>query len=176
MRGFRAFQPVAVVGLLAILIFTACSDDPNEPAPEPGAVGSFVDHSGCLSNGKQDESPIPQDRGFLFWSYDSDTGTLRVDHVNAGLNCCPEYTAAITVTADALTITETETEGLCNCLCLFRLSFEVTDLPVGVYRIDVDEEYLAPEDPPLAGVIDLTQAEFGTIQAQRSHYPWDMGD
>jgi hypothetical protein len=47
-------------------------------------------------------------------------------------------------------------------------------LPVGSYAIIVDAEYLEPGDPPLQGVIDLTQAVSGTIEAKRCHYPWDM--
>ena len=160
--------------LAAILALAACSDDPQEPAPEPGPVGSLVDASGCKNkDGHEDPPVLPNDRGFLFWSYNADTGLLRVNHVNAGLNCCPEYTASIALAGDQLTVTETETEGLCDCLCLFDFAFEVTNLPVGVYEITVDEEYLEPENDILAGIIDLTQAEFGTIEAARRHYPWN---
>ena len=74
--------------LAAILALAACSDDPQEPAPEPGPVGSLVDASGCKNkDGHEDPPVLPTDRGFLFWSYNADTGLLRVNHVNAGLNC-----------------------------------------------------------------------------------------
>lgn len=174
MRECRFASPAAVIGLLVLLSLAACGDDSHDPRPLPDPQGVLVDASGCLGK-VDDENPLPRDRGFLFWSYDADTGALRLDHVNAGLNCCPEYTAAVTVTADSLIITEIETAGLCDCVCLYRFTFEVTDLPVGVYEIVVREECLAPGDPPLAGVIDLTGAEFGTIQALRGHYPWDPG-
>lgn len=174
MRRFIVLLPVAV-WLLIIPIMAGCSDDPKEPAPEPGPVGQLVDATGCKGKDRDEDPPIlPTDRGFLFWSYEANTGLLRVEHVNAGLNCCPEYTATITIAGDQLLITEAETLGMCSCLCLYDLAFEVTSLPVGLYKITVDEECLVSEDPPLEGVIDLTQAEFGTIEAKRDHYPWNM--
>ena len=174
MRRYIVLLPVAVC-LLAIPIMSGCRDDPKEPAPEPGPVGQLVDVTGCNDKAHDEDPPVlPTDRGFLFWSYEVNTGLLRVEHVNAGLNCCPEYTATITIAGDQLVITETETQGQCNCLCLYDFAFEVTNLPVGLYEITVDEEYLESGDPLLEGVIDLTQAEFGTIQAMRDHYPWDM--
>ena len=174
MRRFHVLVPVAVC-LLAIPIMSACSDNPKEPAPEPGPVGHLVDVTECKSEDRsEDPSILPTDRGFLFWSYNVDTGLLRVEHVNAGLNCCPVYTSTITIAGDQLMITEIETQGLCCCLCLYDFAFEVTNLPIGLYEITVVEEYLESGDPPLEGVIDLTQAEFGTIEAKRNHYPWDM--
>ncbi len=174
MRRYIVLLPVAVC-LLAIPIMSGCSDDPEEPAPEPGPVGQLVDVTGCNDQAHDEDPPVlPTDRGFLFWSYEVNTGLLRVEHVNAGLNCCPEFTATITIAGEQLMITETETQGLCRCLCLYDFAFEVTKLPVGLYEITVNEEYLEPGDPLLEGVIDLTQAEFGTIQAIRDHEPWDM--
>ncbi len=174
MSRFHVLVLVAAC-LLAIPIISACSDNPKEPAPEPGPAGQLVDVTECKSKNRGEDPPVlPTDRGFLFWSYNVDTGLLRVEHVNAGLNCCPEYTATITIAGDRLMITEIETQGLCRCLCLNDFVFEVTNLPVGLYEITVDEEYLDSGDPPLEGVIDLTQAEFGTIKAKRGHYPWGM--
>ena len=170
MRRFLVLLPVAVC-LLVILIMSACSDNPKEPAPEPGPLGQLVDVTECKS---EDPPALPTDRGFLFWSYNVDAGLLRVDHVNAGLNCCPVYTSTISIAGDQLMITESETQGLCRCLCLYDFAFEVTNLPISLYEITVVEEYLESGDPPLEGVIDLTQAEFGTIEAKRDHYPWDM--
>ncbi len=174
MSRFHVLVLVAAC-LLAIPIISACSDNPKEPAPEPGPAGQLVDVTECKSKNRGEDPPVlPTDRGFLFWSYNVDTGLLRVEHVNAGLNCCPVYTSTITIAGDRLMITETETQGLCRCLCLYDFVFEVTNLPVGLYEITVDEEYLDSGDPPLEGVIDLTQAEFGTIKAKRGHYPWGM--
>lgn len=173
MKRILVFLPVWIC-LLVIPIMVGCGDDPENPSPEPGPVGQLVDATECKNKDRSDDPPVlPADRGFLFWSYDLDSGLLRIEHVNAALNCCPEYTATVTIVGNRLMITETEIQGMCHCLCLYDFAFEVTGLPVGVYEITVDEECLDPKDPLLEGFIDLTQAEFGTIQAIRGHYPWD---
>lgn len=165
----------AAACVLAVQIATGCGDDPKEPVPEPQPVGQLVDASDCkIGIGEENSSPLPTDRGFVFWTYDVDKRLLRIEHVNAALNCCPEYSTSVTISGGRVKITETESAGMCHCLCLYDFAFEVTDLPVGVYGIKVEEEYLEPEDPLLEGVIDLTQAEFGTIEAKRDHYPWGI--
>lgn len=169
----KTWMTRAFTAALAVFVLGGCGDDdPERPGPRTEPAGVFTGASDCKLFAKDD--PVRQDHGYLVWSYDLDAGLLRVDHFNAGLNCCPEYTASIAVAGDRLVITETETVGLCGCLCLFDLGFEVSDLPADVYEVTVVEEYLAPEDPPLTGTIDLTQAAFGTISAPRSRYPWNV--
>lgn len=152
-----------------------CVDRTHYPWGTEGTSGYLIGHTGCKSFGSAALSdPIPSDQDCLEYSYDED-GTLTFVHVNAGFNCCPT-SLLVDFSFDGNTITITESENLegygCYCLCLFDLSYVITNLPQGEYNIVVEEPYLPTGDQPLEFTVDLTLPAEGTHCEARSNYPW----
>lgn len=154
------------VSMLGIMIFgPGCSDstEPNEPS------GSLIDASDCKLFLKTDD--LPQD--CIAYDYDGQ-GTLTIRHLNTAFNCCPEYSATVSIQGSTVTVAEVETMGMCDCTCLFDLEFRVTSLPSGQYRLSVSQEYLGPDDPVHTLVLDLGGAVNDEQCFTRDRYPWNV--
>ncbi len=165
------------VCLWALAAFAACAEEPVLPEAATQPAARLVHASNCKSAATRQATPdMPSDRGCLRWNYYDRTRLLRLVHVNAGLNCCPEYTVSLTVEDGCLFVQEVETAGHCRCLCLYDFTFEIDDLPRGVYEVIVQENHLAGDDPPLVGIIDLTETESGSFCVPRGAYPWGRLD
>jgi hypothetical protein len=148
------------------------------PAPVCGAPpsGELVDHGPCKRfSAAKPLDTIPPDKDCLQYQYDF-SGTLTIKHINAGLNCCPEFVADMQVTGNTITITEIDStiDGGCECLCLFDLDYEIHDLIAGQYTIIFIEPYSKPEDPPLEAVINIGTNPSGEYCVSRCCYPWGL--
>ena len=164
-----------VVDLSQVVSDEYCVDRTHYPWGTEGTSGYLIGYTGCKSFGSAALSdPIPSDQDCLEYSYDED-GTLTFVHVNAGFNCCPT-SLLVDFSFDGNTITITESENLegygCYCLCLFDLSYVITNLLPGEYNIVVEEPYLPMGDQPLEFTVDLTLPTEGTHCEARSNYPW----
>lgn len=106
----------------------------------------------------------------LSWYYAG--GVLDLFHESAGLNCCPDYDPVVIVSGDSVTIDLSVTEGLCYCLCPFDLTYQVTNLPQGVYQVQVIEAVWLHGDTPISFELDLTSEPTGTVCEARTGYPW----
>lgn len=104
--------------------------------------------------------------------YDA-SGTLQLQHINAGFNCCPIIHTDISIDGNAIVISETETfdPDPCWCLCLFDLDYEIVNLPEGIYTIKVEGLYAEPEDY-LELTVDLVAHPTGVYCVSRTQYPW----
>lgn len=139
-------------------------------ASEPSGI--LVDLVGCKDFITLEDTPaveIPRD--CIEYEY-RPWGLLLLKHVNAGFNCCPLLDTQIMIEDDTITITETELEGNCDCLCLFDPTYQIVNLPPGVYAITVVEPYLQPGDEALEFTVDLNAAPAGGYCVERAHYPW----
>ena len=119
---------------------------------------------------------IPPDQDCIEYQYDGE-GTLVLDHINAGFNCCPSnLTADISIEQSLITITEYEhfdNTGPCYCLCLFDVDYQINNLPPGEYTIKVNEVYLEEGDELLEFTVNLPPSPYsGSFCVFRSHYPW----
>ena len=160
----------AMIGYMFISMqpFPEC---PASQSPE----GALVDHGACKSNeGKAAfDDDIPPTQDCLDWSYDG-YGTLTIEHINAGFNCCPVILADIEVVGNNITITQIDSldMGGCSCLCLFDLTYEITNLDPGTYTISVFEPYLPYDDSEMEVTIDLVAEPTGRYCLPRTQYPW----
>ncbi len=149
----------------------------NVPAP----TGTLVAHSPCKNSMSILSGPAgildspSSSEGCLEYQYQADTGTLRLTHVNAGFNCCPQVIhGVVTIDHNQINIVESEDGGLCMCLCLYDLDFEISNLVPGTYTIDVTEPLLPLTDPRLTVTLDLVRSPTGLICLPRSGYPWGL--
>jgi len=141
-------------------------------APCGPQTGSMVSHSNCLTMeqiGGSGQKNAMQD--CIEYHYDGQR-TLTLTHANAGLNCCPDFAAVVTVVGNVITIDETSIFGECNCLCVFNLDYQIINVPPGTYQISVLEQCLGGDDQPLQMTIDLVSAPSGSFCVERDHYPW----
>ncbi len=145
------------------------------PLPDCPATGTpsceMMGVGDCKTfSGSKDE--IPPDQGCIEYQYGND-GRLVLTHVNAGFNCCPVLDFEFTVSEGVITIEEIELEDLCDCLCLFDLTFEISDLPPGTYQINIIEPYIqGTAQDPLMFEADLSSAGSGSYCVDRHGYPW----
>jgi hypothetical protein len=139
------------------------------------ATGSLISRTSCKSfGGEALADSVQSNQSCLVYEYDG-SGTLGFIHANAGFNCCPtEITAWFSFEDGIIRVHEVEdlSGGGCHCLCLFDLQFEVTNIPPGIYTVEVVEPYLAEGEIPLTATLDLTSTGSGTRCVERSVYPW----
>lgn len=139
----------------------------------PGPAGRLVGRTDCKGSGVVPAGPAPvSSQECVEYDYDG-RSLLRLKHVNAGFNCCPDTISAdIDVSGRTVRIEETESSSLCDCSCLYDLSYEITALPPGTYRLEVIGPYQPDSDPPLTFQIDLGRAASGSYCVERTRYPW----
>ena len=161
--------------LTAMINHLYISLEPFPPCPLSGAPqGQLTNHSSCKSIEKSAalDDPRPTE-GCLDWSYDG-FGTLTIEHLNAGFNCCPVILADIEVVGNNIIVNQIDSldGGGCSCLCLFDLTYEITNLQPGIYKISVFEPYLPEGDAPMEVTINLATEPTGRFCLPRSQYPW----
>jgi len=146
---------------------------PEPTCPPTGISGYLADYSGCKEFVKTDGADtIPPTQDCIAYHYDGQ-GTLTLNHINAGFNCCPDsLNATFDLQNGLITIQQIEYGGVCDCNCLFDLTYVINLLPPGDYTIMVNEPYRHPEDPELIFEVDLNTADSGLYCVPRSYYPW----
>jgi hypothetical protein len=159
---------IPAIILLAWLAGGCASDSTAIGTLEP--LGEMVGFTGCKFENMSGAADIRPDTDCIRYSYDPNT--LRLVHVNTAFNCCTEFEAAATVSADTILITEHETAGVCRCLCLYDVEYQIDRLAEGIYRVIVSQEYLLDGDEPLEFTIDLGARPSGEYCVSRDHYPW----
>jgi hypothetical protein len=177
-RVFRI--SLAFITLLSfLLLFHGCGE---EVAPgggiAPGTpIGTLVDATGCKDPILGTERGAPLTSDCIFWEYDG-SDTLRVVHVNAALNCCPgTIVGLVEVNGRSITIEETEGDDaiMCHCLCLYDLSYEISDVAAGEFTISFVEQYIPEGSEILSVTVDLESEPLGSSCVQRNTYPWSTG-
>jgi len=138
-----------------------------------------VTHGGCKWFTVETGATGPAaDQDCMLWLYDG-LGTLQIQHLNAGFNCCPSEMDVAVEREDALIrIIESEyfdESGGCDCLCLFDLQFDIGDVAPGDYTITVEEPYRHPGDDLLQFDVTLPAGPASDSHCvARSSYPWSM--
>ena len=140
------------------------------PDPQCLPFGELPEAPACNAGSESPEMDGNLD--CLRFSYDGES-FLQMQHVNAGLNCCPDpWNPVITVTDDQIIIDETGIDGLCDCECLFDLDLYLHFVEPGTYEVIVLEPLMHPEEDSLIFTINLEEQTNGEYCVTRSYYPW----
>lgn len=108
------------------------------------------------------------------YTYNSESKTLILKHINAGFNCCPgKISFDATFSNDTLIIEESETSSLCNCNCLYDLEMEFKNFTDQNFQIKIIEPYLGNCEE-INFRIDLKSDKNGEWCSVRKSYPWGM--
>ncbi|UCF06461.1 MAG: hypothetical protein JSV33_05390 [bacterium] len=172
-RGLVRCILVSCLG--ALIVMLGCEERVTIRREATGLRLTVVGYTGCK---ELHESESGRRLEMIFdcvaYRYDG-SGTLFLDHINAGFNCCPgEIVADITIDGSTITISEGETESACDCLCLFDVHYRIDDLPPGTYTITFIEPYRRGEDEVLEFTVELDGTTSGSHCVERNHYPWDV--
>mgnify|MGYP007098393257 CR=1 FL=1 len=117
-------------------------------------------------------SDVPANQSCIYYEY-KDT-QLKINHVNAGFNCCPEgISVEINKSNESIEITELEEYGLCDCLCLFDIEYSISYVEPAEYTFIFIEPY-SNELNELKFTINLAEQSKGNFCVTRESYPWGI--
>jgi len=159
------------------IFFSSCEKDKTTSVPNQNEspAGALIQTSVCKNElAKAPADTISSDYDCILYQYDG-ISTLTLQHINTGFNCCPDTIMAdIDIEENQIHIVEKEGMGLCNCLCLFDLTYKITDVQSETYHITLSQMYLADQDSSFNVTIDLKQSASGRYCLYRQNYPWGL--
>ena len=159
--------------LVLLFVFFGCKEKVFTPEVSP--VGALVNYQGCkefFGGATIQGAGLDSTKECLQYEYDRD-GVLRLNHLNAGFNCCPgEIFADITVTGNMIIIEEQEKEAGCFCQCLFDVDYKFLNMLPGKYTIIVKGPYTSDESMVMEFTVDLYPSSSGMQCVNRAQYPW----
>ena len=168
----------SVIHTLAILalcmVMVACEEEQLPPSDaDPEISGNLVRVEGCKTSFTKDAAG--SNSSCMRFEYDAATRLLKLRHVNAGFNCCPEEIKAdIAVEKGVIRIVESEVGPNCRCNCLFDLYMEVEEVPATVFIVTVEEPLRNEKEKVIEFTIDLRTETQGEHCVPRNSYPWGM--
>ncbi len=166
--------------VLPLLLASGCENDRLT-----GSGDGLADPSGTLLSAGSckvfitDRAIIEPSLFFDCFEYSMETGGgLLLNHINAGLNCCPG-TIQADISIEGRTITISEREGddaeWCHCLCLYDIEYLFTGISTGRWTIIFKGPYTG-DGPDLEGTVDIAPGESGKVCLERDIYPWNIGN
>lgn len=155
--------------LFVLFLFAACEQTSHDTA-FVGEAGGLVFHSDCkLKSGK---AVLSNAESCVEYEFVECCKTLKINHINAGFNCCPDSMyCEVFVVDDTIRIVEHETMPMCHCNCLYDLNIQVNNLERKAYVLQFVEPY-AQEQTPLIFVVNLKESPSGSRCVSRTLYPW----
>lgn len=142
----------------------------NNPNPQ---LGKLISHTDCKYS---KDAFFNNTESCIEYIYNSTEKTIRLKHINAAFNCCPDQLFfTVQFLADTIIIEEAEKKQDCNCLCLYDVHIELYDIDERTYVLKFEEPYVY-NDESLTFQVDLQLNSSGIFCVQRSIYPWGMKD
>jgi hypothetical protein len=179
--GEADFNADYIVDITDLQVFLWASQFCEGPGPggtcipfcsPPPPSGSMTGQTGCKTwPATNATDPVTADQSCITWEYDGNS-RLTIRHVNAGLNCCPEGTAEVTVSDGLITVDERGIDGVCDCYCLYDLDLLVVNLPPGEYGFFVYENISGVPSGSFEFTVDLIASPTGMVCVDRPDYPW----
>ncbi len=154
------------IPLIALFLMVSC--DNTGPGDDDAR---YIGRTGCKNLITIEEFDSNQE--CIEYTYSGNT--LKIKHVNAGMNCCPEpMNASISVDGGIITIDESKAANGCKCLCIFDIDYQIDNLPAGSYKLVIKPFLELGSHQPLEGTIDLKKEPSGYFCAERTNYPWSI--
>lgn len=161
-----------------IIILYSCKKENNSTNDDETNLtisGELTSYSGCkIFKSGTIVSEIPDTLSCVNYSYNANSNTLAITHINSGFNCCPgSLYCTINSHTDTIIIEEFEKQPQCNCNCLFDLDIEVKGVESKKYQILFIEPY-AEGQAKLEFEADLKNSPVGSYCVTRYMYPWGL--
>ncbi len=153
--------------LVVVLITFAFACDNNISSKD----GKLISHTLC----KNEKNLFAEvNETCVEYSYDVESKTLNIKHINTAFNCCPDALySEITIDGNTITIEEFERKQECNCMCLYDMEMEVYNVERQTYTLKFEEPYIGDEYE-LTFDINLNENTSGTYCVERTNYPWEV--
>lgn len=121
-------------------------------------------------------------REMLYWRYDAQTRTLKIDNTRVVLNCCGYQDVEVRKRGETYVVTQTDKDenqygqpNRCGCLCVFDYSTEIFDVPETNIELSlimaVTDMGETRENIQYQGVLPLSQ---GSGEIVLKDYPEDL--
>ncbi|MCD4652408.1 hypothetical protein K8T06_00560 [bacterium] len=171
-HGLISFNSLVLVCIFFIGLGTGCDDSLSDPGGDSPSASTTA-HTGCKDTSTMAERSSSPTSDCITFQYDG-RGHLVMEHINAGLNCCPGPFSNILfeINGNEIVIDERHLETRCKCECLFDLTFEFVKLQADQYRVIVKEPLVESGDDPLTFIMDLRTRSSGVFCVDRDYYPW----
>jgi hypothetical protein len=160
---------VWIAALVFPFMITSCEKE--SPAVWSDLQVVLDQNEGCKQFGVKTDSYTSTQECIKYSYTDS---VLRITHINAGFNCCPEEIVIDTnYQSDTLRIDESEVNAFCDCNCLYDINYSISPVPEASFMLVVKGALgLRDGDQPLEIQIDLSEETSGEFCVSRSGYPW----
>jgi hypothetical protein len=134
-------------------------------------TGTLVYASHCVKPSGTDSKPTQHN--CLQYEYDG-VGLLHLTHLHTAFNYCPDQIVpTFEFRNETIRIRESEVlKNPCGCLCLYDVAYQIKDLPVAQYLIDVSQLHLSADEEVLRVLIDLSVTWKGQYCVERKQIPW----
>lgn len=168
------FWTMAFVLMIITYIISGCEKTSIQNNGKP--TGNLIKYSDCKNTVTGILSDTtPNNLDCIEYSYNNLNGILKLNHINAGFNCCPgKITADISINNDAIIINEKEQEAGCHCDCLFDIEYQFNNLQSLTFKLIVVEPYRPVDEDVLEFVLDLNIQPSGKFCVERKNYPWNI--
>lgn len=140
---------IILFGMAAGLVYCGCGDlnvSENPPPLQINPTVEFVEHSGCTLIGGKSADNYEK---CIALEYDG-SGELKLTSISSDFNCCPDsLEGTISFNDHTISIVETEYVGPmsgCDCYCPYDFAYQISDIPPGVYTINIEILPLIPDD------------------------------
>ena len=160
------------IPVLLLLLLPGCE---QEKEYNLAISGKLVDHSECKGfKSAGSYATTPDNQSCAVFTYDTESSTLLIKHVNAAFNCGADSIYCIVSNdRNSILIEEHERNALTHCNCLYDLDIEIKDLPPGAFIIKFIEPYCG-EQETLQFRVDLVREKQGQYCVTRTGYPWGI--
>lgn len=154
--------------ILSIIVFTKCGKEPSADTHI-----KLLSHTECKTFDKLNTEEVPDNKSCIYYTYDSTTHTLHIQHINAGFNCCVDSLyCLVSVESNKILVEEVEVNPHCFCNCLYDLNIDITGIHSQAYQIEFVEPYRGEQTKLLLN-LDLTLKSTGNYCVNRTLYPWN---
>lgn len=160
---------IALISFFALIINISCNEECENHVPEFDS--KLISHTGCKH---LKSSTTENNQSCVKYSFDRESYTLTLTHINTGFNCCPDSLwCTVTKDENTIIIEEFEVSQNCKCNCLYDLKIEINGIEHDTYTIKFIEPYRG-EQEELIYDIDLSENSSGSFCVTRKIYPWGM--
>lgn len=159
----RTFVLILIPVLLLFAALVSC----NKEHSETPSNGKIIGASECKNYKSTMSDTI---YGCAEYSFNSASGILLIEHINAIFNCCPgDISCNVSIVNDTITIVETASEASCHCACFYDLDIEVTGVGEKEYYIRIVEPHIGLQTQ-LEFIVNLNAQTNGTKCEERDPY------
>ncbi|MFH1050381.1 MAG: hypothetical protein V1779_05545 [bacterium] len=183
MKNLIKLISISVLSIVSISIIvfllTSCNEiEQGEPTCEypflTEKAGRIINHTDCKNIGGEIQEIVSASDECITFNYYMSYQIVRLSHINAGFNCCPEkINASYSFSKDTIKIFEKQAKAGCRCDCLYDINYELRNIYPGIYHIEIYGPLTdGINQPQFSCVVNIPDDFDSTFCIYRGFYPW----